>query len=179
MFNSYSKDTSSERGTLIIELALVIGILAFSSFVGLEIARYLQQSQTAISLTQELGNMAVRDCYDVCDRQGTSNCIKFVESRVQRIAQEIIPTMRIRTRVWQRNSDPVTCQLQAGFTFTSNNLSTWYSPNSLFTPSGIDHPANPTGIIVVAEAEAPFRPLSQLSTAIFGSETFYYHGSVF
>ena len=171
-----------QRGTLIIELALVVGIMAFTAMCGLEVAHYLQKSQSGLSLSRLLADSVARDCYDVCDSAATRRCAVGVRNRIAAIATSIDETMQVRLRVWQRRSDNI-CLLNnatgnTGWQFLSIPGGTITSPLGSFVPPEISMQNSPSSVKIIAEVEAPYASLTGFAMAVFGENPVWYHGAV-
>lgn len=188
------KFRNDQAGTLLIELAFVVGILAMAAMVGLEIAHFLQRSQSGVSLTRELSNSILRECYDACDTTVATNsnsptriCIEEELSRVARIARGVDAAMRVRTTVLVRNVD-AECMFQTTptawktFSASSSNRN-FNSPKATVSQNLVNNIRNSTqpqqqGIVVLAEVEARYSPLTGFALSVFGRDKFYYHGTI-
>lgn len=175
---------NSEQGNLIIELALVVGILAFTAMGGLELAHYLQRSQVGVSLTRELANNIARDCYDVCSIERTLDCAATEVDNMQEIASQLDDSMRVRARIWQRNVSPQTesppCVMISGwsdFVIAGDNGG-FISPRSTFVPEAIQDVEHPSGIQIIAEVEATYTSLTGYVLRLFRRNSVYYHGTL-
>lgn len=184
MLCPYLKFKKDQSGTLIIELALVVGLLAFAAMGGLEIAFYIQRSQTGVSLSRELVNRIARDCYEVCEPSVTSSCAAIEVANLQAIANQIDPTMRVRARIWQRRLDipsantPRQCTLDTGWVYSVSGNGTFLSDKASYRPDAIRNNDHPSGIQIIAEVEADHTPLTGFALAIFGNDRVYYHGTL-
>lgn len=64
-----------ERGTAILELALIAPLLLFLVFAGLELSRVLDRAQWATQLSREVASISYRECSSLTDTK-LSACLK-------------------------------------------------------------------------------------------------------
>lgn len=193
MKRKFSNFCNDQNGSLLIELALVVGILAMTAMGGLEIAHFLKRSQNGVTLTRELGNTILRDCFDACDASRpqqadspTGMCINRQVRRVARIARGIDPAMNIRATVLVRNVD-AECIFQTSPTWKtfsgSSSTSAFQSPRAIVSRNLLNNIRNASmpqqqGIVVLAEVEARYSSLTGFALNIFGRDSFYYQGTI-
>ena len=84
--NTFSqRDSSPERGGVIVELALLIPVMMLLAFGSLEFSSNLGYSQQLSTLSREAANLASRECIDETNDTFIRDCLRDVTDHINSI----------------------------------------------------------------------------------------------
>ena len=125
------------RGTAILELALVVPLLFACCFFALELSRELGEIQVATSLSRELGSLAYRECSNNGSLMNNSSgantqiCLQQILNRFQAQFVGLAPEAQYVLSIYTLDSGTLS---RPGFAQTHSERTGKYSPLLGFPP---------------------------------------------
>ena len=171
---------NAERGSVLIELVLIIPFTILVALLSLEVSRYLQLIQVATSISKEAASLAYRDCAG--DPQPKlRHCLNLVRAHISGWSGGSFPDREIIVSVYE--FDPIATQMRTGVSDSSSHSSRYAWNGSVIAgqegePSLSASFHQSQRVLAIGEVFIKHEPLIPFAWRMLFRTEEYYHATV-